>query len=275
MNRQRKIATNVGKDTHVRSYQGNAFKQQSSKTFQVIAGEISKTEPEPLFRQTMVEVSLGRGGDIPSVAYPGAFIDPATGNLHGTYEGPIAGQMVMVGFENGNMNSPFVVNRYPYQGKGDTSVEQKYNNPVINASFDVEDVIIGHYSGSFLSFNTGILSVKNPGSATLNVATNLEVLVETDLLIDVAVNTEINAEIITLAGNTQIELNGNTNYAVKYTELKTAFDQFVSDYNNFVTTIYNLHNHPTAPIGPVSVPSVGGSSTTADMANSRNDTVLM
>jgi hypothetical protein len=167
MMNQRKIAQNVGKDTHVRQSMGNRFKEQGSKTFQMLAGEVLITEPEPLFKQNMVTIGMARGGTVTSVAYPGAFIDPISGNLHGSYEGPIPGQMVMVGYENGNASSPFVVNRYPYQGKGNTLVENKYINPLTQKGFDATDVIMGHFSGSYLSFNTGILSGELPGSVTL------------------------------------------------------------------------------------------------------------
>ena len=53
IDKQRKMISNgnIGRDSHVRSYQGNIFKPQSSQTFQMLAGEISMTEPEPLFRQ--------------------------------------------------------------------------------------------------------------------------------------------------------------------------------------------------------------------------------
>lgn len=47
----------------------------------------------------------------------------------------------------------------------------------------------------------------------------------------------------------------------------TQLNQLRTDHNTFVTTIYNLHNHPTAAIGPVSVPSVVGTSTTAVAVN--------
>lgn len=44
-------------------------------------------------------------------------------------------------------------------------------------------------------------------------------------------------------------------------------NQLRTDFNTFVTTIYNTHNHATAPLGPVSVPSVVGTGTTAAAAN--------
>jgi hypothetical protein len=164
---QKKIIRGVGKDTHVRSTQSDAFKTQNTKSFQMLVGEVSMVEPEPLFKQNYVNVNFARNGGATSCAYPGAFIDPLTGNLHGTYEGPIPGQMVMVGFENGNSHSPFVVQRYPYMGNDNVFTEPKYVTPLTKKLRDSTDVSIGHFSGSYLTFNTGILSGKLPGSVDL------------------------------------------------------------------------------------------------------------
>ena len=276
---QQKIIKNAGKDTFVRGYQGNAFQQQSSKTFQMIPGEIEITEPEPLFRQNMVTVRLAQGGRITSVAYPGAFIDPRTGNLHGTYEGPIPGQMVMVGFGDGNLHDPFVVNRYPYQGAGNTLYENKYITPLTKASFDATDVMIGHFSGSYLSFNTGILSGQLPGSVTLNATNDFNLNSNTAILLESLVTAEVKSAITTLTGSTYVALNGTTNYAVKYTELKSAFDTLRTEVNNLITK-YNLHSHPFVGVAPGSpgttaVTTSSGTPAIADMSASQNTKVLM
>jgi hypothetical protein len=274
MNKQRKIIKNIGKDTHVRNYQGNAFKQQSSGTFQLVAGEVLFQEPEPIYKQNMVKVSLARGGTLTSVGYPGAFIDPVTGNLHGTYEGPIPGQMVMVGYENGNSQAPFVVNRYPYQGAGNTLLESAYINPLTRSLIDSTDVIMGHFSGSYLSFNTGILSGQIPGSVTLNATTNFDLSATTTILLDSLISAEVSSTIVKLTGLTNVQLNGNTNFAVKYLEMKTAFDLLRTELNALITA-YNAHTHPTAPSGPVSTPSTPGTPAAADMSGAQNLKVLM
>jgi hypothetical protein len=276
MNKQRKIDTNVGKDTHVRSHESDMFRNESSSTFQMVIGEIFITEPEPLFRQNMVNVQLAAGGDLTSVAYPGAFIDPITGNIHGTYEGPIPGQMVMVGYVNGNSHDPIVINRYPYQGIGNTFYESAYINPLTNALFDATDVIIGHFSGSYLSFNTGILSGKNPGSVTLSAMTNCDISANTIINLsattqcNISANTQCNISADTtlnLTGTSYISLNGTSDYATKYTEMKTAFDLLKTN----ITT--NLGLIATA------IASLGGSyvvsALTADMSSAKNSKVLM
>lgn len=66
-----------------------------------------------------------------------------------------------------------------------------------------------------------------------------------------------------------LELNGNADFAVRYGQLQTAFDELKADFNNFITTVYNLHSHPTAPTGPVSTPSVTGSSSAADITGAK------
>ena len=177
MKHQRKIAKGLGDDTHVRDQFLNRFKSQSHSTYSMMAGEVEITQPEPIFKQNMVTVKFSRGGRTSTVAYPGAFKDPLSGNIHGIYEGPIQGQMVMVGFENGNSAAPFVVNRYPYQGVADTTTELDFINPLTKAQIDATDVIVGHFSGSFLSFNTGILSGKLPGSADLKVISDFNVAI--------------------------------------------------------------------------------------------------
>lgn len=278
MDRQRKKLLNKGKDTFVRNSQSNIFKDQASSTFQMVAGEIQITEPEPLFKQNMVTVALGRGGNITSVAYPGAFIDPITQSLHGTYEGPIPGQMVMVGYENGNANSPFVVNRYPYQGKGNTLFEGAYFQPLTKNLIDSTDVLIGHFSGSYMSFNTGILSGEVPGSVTIGAITGFKAIANTTILLDSLVTAEVSSLIVKLTGTTNVQLNGNTNFAVKYTELKTAFDLLRTEVNALIT-IFNAHTHPyvDTPVGASTTsPSLTpGTPATADMSASQNLKVLM
>lgn len=71
-----------------------------------------------------------------------------------------------------------------------------------------------------------------------------------------------------------VEIQGVDDFAVAYTDLKSAFDTFVADFNKFVTT-YNSHTHPTAPVGPVSIPSSLGTNTTADMSAAKVEEVLL
>jgi hypothetical protein len=276
---QLRLSKNLGADTHVRDHTLNKFQNQNHNTFGMIIGEVQAPEPEPLYRQNMVTVSLARGGKITSVAYPGAFAEPTTGNIHGVYEGPIPGQMVIIGFENGNQATPFVINKYPYQGKGNTALESGYITPLFKAGFHSTDVIMGHVSGAYISLNTGIApSVYLPGSITIKSMTGIDIIASGKTLI----NSDTEIEFLTTGpakvNGATVELNGNTNFAVKYTELKTAFDLLKTELNSFIT-IFNAHVHVvTTPdtINGTAAPTVTpGVAATADIAASKNDKVLM
>jgi len=262
MRPQKKILQNIGNDTHVRDHSGNAFLEQSNSASQMLMGEILLTQPEPLFSQNLVTVKMARGGTITSVAYPGAFKDPISGNIHGSYEGPIPGQMVMLGFENGNSNAPFVVNRYPYQGVGNTFVEESYRTPLTKSAFHSSDVITGHFSGSYLSFNTGILpSTEIPGSVTLNAITDYNMFSGGNVLFDALVSAEVKSKIVTLTGSTHIALNGDTNFAVLWTELNTQLQSLVSSINSALATKKDEAGSP--------------GSLTLDISSAKNSKVLM
>ena len=282
MNRQYVLSKNLGKDTHVRGANSDAFTPESSRTFQMISGEILIPEPEPFFNQNMVTIRTTDEGRMTSVLYPGAFIEPVSGNLHGSYDGPYPGQMVMVGFRNGNMNDPFVVNKYPYQGTGNTLVEAGYKLPLTKALYNPSDVMIGHFSGSFLSFNTGVPIVANgiPGSVKLKSVTDMLLDAGTTFIADSLITAKISSKIVTLEGAVSVELNGNTNWAVKYTELKTAFDLLKTEVNAFIT-MYNAHIHITtatvalSPVGVISPTVAQAVPAVADISASQNLKVLM
>ncbi len=75
---------------------------------------------------------------------------------------------------------------------------------------------------------------------------------------------------VTPAG--EIYLNGSTDSAIAFTDMKTAFDQLRTDLNALITA-YNTHTHPTAPSGPISVPSSPGTVSAADMSGAEVTTV--
>jgi phage gp45-like len=68
---------------------------------------------------------------------------------------------------------------------------------------------------------------------------------------------------INLLADGNIELNGNDYASTRFEELETAFNQLKTDFDT--------HNHPTAPVGPVSTPSTAPSS--ADISPAESDTV--
>lgn len=65
------------------------------------------------------------------------------------------------------------------------------------------------------------------------------------------------------------EVGGDTDNMVRYSELETAFNTLRDDFNNFVNLTYNLHQHPTAAVGPPSPPSVTGQQSQADISGAK------
>jgi hypothetical protein len=123
------------------------------------------------------------------------------------------------------------VNRYPYQGRGNTNLEAQYINPLTKALFDASDVITGHFSGSYLAFYTGIFSGELPGSATLNAVSDFNAKSGANILLDALLTAEVKSAIVKITGSTRIELNGNTKQFVTWTELNTALQAMVSAAN--------------------------------------------
>ena len=242
--RQRKLSKNIGNDTHTRNLGNNMFQAQSAETFKIISGEVFLVQPEPAFTQTAVTVNLTKGGMLTGVAYPGAFVEPVSGNLHGLYEGPFPGQMVMIAFAEGNSSAPFVVNKYPYQGCGDSFTESQYVAPMTRAAYNAMDVVLGHVSGSYLSFNT-VLPL--PGSVSLHAMTDLVIDAGTQIDISSSLGVNISSTIgaVSVSGGTvdstatlantvnglTVELNGNTKSFVTWLELNTVMQLFITALN--------------------------------------------
>ena len=250
--RQRKLSKNLGNDTHTRNIGNNMFQSQSVETFKIISGEVFLVQPEPAFTQTAVSVNLTKGGILTGVAYPDAFIEPVSGNLHGLYEGPVPGQMVMVAFAEGNSAAPFVVNRYPYQGTGDSFTELDYVAPLTRAGYTAMDVVLGHISGSYLSFNT---VSPLPGSVSLHAMTNL--IVDANTKVDISSLMEVNISSfgITSISGTVLNLNVGDPPAVPkpfvtWTELNLVMQAWlikVLAHGHNVTAI----GAPTGPMIPI------------------------
>ncbi len=264
--RQRKISQNLGQDTHVRDHVDNLFQVANNETYGMQIGEIMLPQPEPLFSKNAYTVKLARGGTITGVAYPNAFRVPLSGKVHGLYEGVIPGQMVVIGFENGNKNMPFVVNRYPYQGVGNSITESSYIMPTFKAMISTTDVVLGHFSGSFLSFNSGIFpSIKLPGSVTLNAMTSLDISALTNIDMSAVVSTTIGSNVNTtissnvlsnLTSKVQSKISsdlGGTVAVNALIQIKNTAQSMLTLINSLLTVIEGLTTTPCVPGAPASI----------------------
>lgn len=73
-----------------------------------------------------------------------------------------------------------------------------------------------------------------------------------------------------------IEVNGKNDNAVRYLELKTAFDELKTDHNDLVTLVNGFLTHVHPGIGaPPSPPAIPETPSTADMSDSKVETVLL
>ena len=73
-----------------------------------------------------------------------------------------------------------------------------------------------------------------------------------------------------------LEINGNSDFAVAFNDLKAGFDQLKADYNTFLTTIYNLHTHVSVTsLGTPTVPVPTGSNSSASIDASKVDEVKL
>ena len=69
-------------------------------------------------------------------------------------------------------------------------------------------------------------------------------------------------------------MNGTGDFAVRFSDLKTGFDQLKSDFNNFITQKYNLHTHPVIAVGsPTSPTTLIGTSSTSSIDSAKIDTI--
>lgn len=76
-----------------------------------------------------------------------------------------------------------------------------------------------------------------------------------------------------LKNNGELNLLGDSNWAVKYTEMATAINEMQTKLNALVT-LFNAHVHTTVTsLGTPTPPAVSASSSTADITQSKNERI--
>lgn len=78
---------------------------------------------------------------------------------------------------------------------------------------------------------------------------------------------------IHLKNDQTMEVGGNTDFMVRYSELENAFNELKNDHNDLVTA-FNSHMHATAATGPPSIPtpipsSIPATPSTADITGAK------
>jgi len=77
-----------------------------------------------------------------------------------------------------------------------------------------------------------------------------------------------------MKANGTIEIGGDTNFAVKFNELKTEFNKLKTNFNNHITE-YNLHVHPGVTSGASStlVTTPSTNTNTSNIDDAKNDKI--
>lgn len=79
---------------------------------------------------------------------------------------------------------------------------------------------------------------------------------------------------IWLKNDGTMEIGGDTDNMVRFSELETAFNTLRDDFNSFVSTTYGTHTHVSAtPGSPTAVPVPLGTPSTADISGAKIDEI--
>ena len=123
-------------------------------------GNVFLPQPEPIYNQTSVSVDLVTGGLLTNVAWPGAQVNAnASGTIpggvalgiHGLWESPLSGQMVLIGYVDGSSGNPIVINKYPYNASQRPDLEAMHFLPMTVKGHGFSDVVLGHHTGSYIA----------------------------------------------------------------------------------------------------------------------------
>jgi len=176
-----------------------------SRTTNLKAGYVIKVKEEPLYKQSYVTIQLLDGGIIEDVPFPSPNVllnqtGMVTGQskmIHGLYEPIMPGHYVVVGFLNGNANSPIILNRYQYKAIpiGGGPIDNLFVNPLTKLNFQTSDIILGHYTGSYMSIHSklplpghfqisSVSSIEIKSKLGITIKSQLEVSIKGDKSID-------------------------------------------------------------------------------------------
>lgn len=73
---------------------------------------------------------------------------------------------------------------------------------------------------------------------------------------------------ITSRSDDSIEFLGTGEFLIKFSKMEAAFNELKADHNSLVQK-YSTHTHPTAPTGPISIPSLIATASTASMSDAK------
>lgn len=168
-----------GRDSNVRNTEDDINNPLARGVGELKLAEVILPQPEPMFMQHLVTVEFLKGGKSTGVCWPGPHVSLSKAGIpagsaqaiHGLWEAPMPGQMVLVGFESGNYNAPMVVQKYPYNPSKRPDMKAAYYLPLTTMGHGSFDVVLGHFTGSFVALRGGPMGL--PGQIEVNAMTYL------------------------------------------------------------------------------------------------------
>jgi hypothetical protein len=124
-------------------------------------GTVMVPQPEPVYKESSVSISLVSGGTLTNVAWPGPQVDMNPSGIiaggvavgiHGLWQAPLNGQQVLVGFVEGSSQNPIVLEKYSYNASPRVDLEFNHILPLSSKLIGPTDVVLGHHIGSFIAF---------------------------------------------------------------------------------------------------------------------------
>lgn len=203
-NQWRKLYHSFGNDSNMRSKGYDINNTRGVGVKEVYTGEIEKIHSEPEMAIGLVGIRMMKGGKIDFVPFPGAsFVTGTDGKpstnakaIHGLYESPVEGQQVAIGFIEGNSHDPIILQKYPYNPSPKTEMQPSYVLPLTKLQHDPSDVILGHYSGSYIALRgklpiPGAIEIEVPTDFYLHAATSIKQETEGNCQVIAAKNIEL------------------------------------------------------------------------------------
>lgn len=109
-------------------------------------------EVEPIYEQTTVAVQLVDGqAIIAGVYWPGPNVEINPVAIHGLYESPMPGQMVLLGYIHGDTAHPVIVQKYPYSWSKNPVLESFHLLAMTRKLIGPFDTVLGNFTGSFIA----------------------------------------------------------------------------------------------------------------------------
>ena len=217
----------AGRDSCLLPAQNNHNKSNETDICDLMVAEVVLPQAEPVYSNTLVTLEMCRGGYVTEVAWPGGNVAVTETGLagaggkgvHGLFEAPMPGQQVLVGFIEGNIHNPIVINKYPYNPSQKPEQGTAYDLPLTGFQHGGRDVVLGHYLGSFIALRGELpipaeIDIISQSEILIEAKTNIEMNTDASFQLTATVEAKVTAGKIKIedtSGSYKIEIDPNSN----------------------------------------------------------------